>query len=125
VTELGAALLDPTHGTEALTILRPVDKVTLMPSSDDRFAIELEGRGCWRWHREAMGRAVPPFPRCSGIGRWLRGHAATFTEHLLLCRLRLGSHASILKHARSPEHRRFESRSLRQFGFRGNSLRQF
>ena len=43
VTELGAALRDPAHGTEALGILRGlIDKVTLTPA-DDHFAIELEG----------------------------------------------------------------------------------
>jgi hypothetical protein len=55
VTELGAALRDPTHGTEALGILRGlIDKVTLT-LADDHFAIELRGRwqGCWRWRRVA------------------------------------------------------------------------
>ena len=43
VTELGAALRDPAHGTEALDILRGlIDRVTLTPA-DDHFEIELEG----------------------------------------------------------------------------------
>jgi hypothetical protein len=43
VAELGAALRDPAHGTEALTILRSlIDRVTLRPA-DDHFDIELEG----------------------------------------------------------------------------------
>jgi site-specific DNA recombinase len=43
VSELGAALRDPPHGAEALTILRGLtDKVTLTPAKD-HFDIELEG----------------------------------------------------------------------------------
>jgi hypothetical protein len=43
VTELGAALRDPTHGAEALAILRGlIDRVTLTPA-DDHFEVELEG----------------------------------------------------------------------------------
>ena len=43
MSELGAALRDPAHGAEALSILRGlIDKVTLTPA-DDHFTIELEG----------------------------------------------------------------------------------
>lgn len=64
VSELGAVLRDPAHGTEALGILPSlIDKVTLTPS-DDHFAIGLEG-------------ALAGMLALAQTGKWPRGIAVS------------------------------------------------